>query len=195
MTDNEFMLFDRLEKIRSTIRKYGEDNFFLSFSGGKDSTVLSALVDMALPGNRIPRVFADTGIELNMIRDFVNKRAERDNRVVIIKPSVPIKQMLEQDGYPFKSKEHASYLSCFQSMGDASKTAHRYLERTDSFACPRILRYQFADDFKLKISKKCCDRLKKEPIKKWQKENGRPYAIIGIMPAEGGADFRKVSCF
>lgn len=186
MTDNEFLLFDRIEKIKSVIGQYGEENFCISFSGGKDSTVLSALVDMALPGNRIPRVYSDTGIELNMVRDFVYDMQKKDDRVYIVKPHVPIKQMLERDGYPFKSKEHASYLSCFQSMGDASKAAHRYLERQDSFACPRILRYQFTDDFKLKISKKCCDRLKKEPLKKWQEENGRPYAIIGIMPAEGG---------
>ena len=37
MTDNEFLLFDRLEKIRSVIDKYGEENFYISFSGGKDS--------------------------------------------------------------------------------------------------------------------------------------------------------------
>lgn len=71
MTDNEFLLFDRLEKIKSVINKYGEDNFYLSFSGGKDSMVLSALLDMAMPNNKIPRVYADTGIELNMVRDFV----------------------------------------------------------------------------------------------------------------------------
>ena len=71
MTDNEFLLFDRLEKIKSIINQYGEDNFYISFSGGKDSCVVSALVDKALPDNKIPRVYANTGIEYNMIRDFV----------------------------------------------------------------------------------------------------------------------------
>ena len=33
--DNELLLFDRLEIIKTTIAKYGEDNFYLSFSGGK----------------------------------------------------------------------------------------------------------------------------------------------------------------
>lgn len=54
MTDNEFLLFDRLQKINSVVDQYGEENFYISFSGGKDSTVLSELVDMALPGNKIP---------------------------------------------------------------------------------------------------------------------------------------------
>lgn len=95
--DNEFLLEDRLQKIRQIIYKYGEENFYISFSGGKDSTVLSDLVDMALPWNNIPRVFADTGIELNMIRNFVYQMAEKDDRVEIIKPSVPIEQMLERE--------------------------------------------------------------------------------------------------
>ncbi len=69
--DNEFLLQDRIQKIQQIISQYGEENFAMSFSGGKDSTVLSALIDMALPNNKIPRLYANTGIELNMIRDFV----------------------------------------------------------------------------------------------------------------------------
>ena len=113
MTDNEFLLEDRLQKIRQIINKYGEENFYISFSGGKDSTVLSALVDMALPENKIPRVYANTVIELNMIRDFVFDMAKTDDRVVIIKPSVPVKNMLEKDGYPFKSKEHSKIVDIY----------------------------------------------------------------------------------
>ena len=46
--ENEMLLNDRIMKIQSIVKKYGEENFYISFSGGKDSTVLSALVDMAL---------------------------------------------------------------------------------------------------------------------------------------------------
>ena len=56
-----------------TIKKYGEENFAISFSGGKDSTVLHYLVDMAIPGNKIPRVFINTGIEYSHIVNFVNE--------------------------------------------------------------------------------------------------------------------------
>lgn len=74
MTENEFLLEDRLAVIRDTIAKYGEKNFYLSFSGGKDSTVVHHLLDMAIPGNRIPRVFSNTGIEYNAIVEFVRER-------------------------------------------------------------------------------------------------------------------------
>ena len=72
--DNEFILQDRIQKIRQIVKKYGEDNFYISFSGGKDSNVLSVLVDLALPCNQIPRVYADTGIELNAVHNFVRER-------------------------------------------------------------------------------------------------------------------------
>lgn len=74
---NEFLFEDRLQKIRQIIGKYGEENFYLSFSGGKDSTVLSHLIDEALPGNKIPRVYANTGIEYKKIVEFVERERER----------------------------------------------------------------------------------------------------------------------
>ena len=61
--DFELTLFDRINAIKDTINKYGEENFYLSFSGGKDSTILHYLIDIALPNNKIPRVYINTGIE------------------------------------------------------------------------------------------------------------------------------------
>ena len=78
--DNEFLLYDRLEKIRSVIQQYGAENFAISYSGGKDSCVVDKLVDMAIPDNEIPRIYLDTGIEYNMIRQFVADKAQTDSR-------------------------------------------------------------------------------------------------------------------
>ena len=103
--DNELLLFDRIEIIKNTINKYGEENFYLSFSGGKDSTVLHYLLDIALPGNKIPRVFINTGIEYNDIVKFVEDLAKKDSRIIILKPTKSIKKILEEKGYPFKSKQ------------------------------------------------------------------------------------------
>lgn len=56
--DNELLLFDRLEIIKTANDKYGlESNAYLSFSGGKDSTILHRLLDIALPNNNIPPRF------------------------------------------------------------------------------------------------------------------------------------------
>ncbi len=186
MEDNEFILFDRIEKIKQTINKYGEDNFYISFSGGKDSVVLSNLIDLALPGNQIPRVFANTGIEYNEIVNFVKNLNRTDKRIVIIKPSIPIKKMLETEGYPFKSKEHSAVVNSWQNGNKDGKWVKNYLAKTGRFACPAKLFYQFTENCDLKISDKCCDKLKKEPLHNWQKENNKPYGIVGIMRSEGG---------
>ena len=184
--DNELTLFDRLNVIRDVIKKYGEANFYISFSGGKDSTVLHYLIDEALPGNRIPRVYADTGIEYNAVKEFVKELQACDDRIQIIKPSVNIKQMLEKDGYPFKSKEHSQVLAVYQHSG-LGYTVKRYLyDNRGKFHCPKALKYQFDDDFDLKISDKCCQRMKKDPFKRWKKENGRSMALTGMMATEGG---------
>ena len=198
MEENEFLLFDRLEVIKKTIAKYGEDKFYISFSGGKDSTVLHHLIDVALPDNRIPRVFINTGIEYNDIVNFVEQLAEHDGRFVIIKPSKQIKKTLEEYGYPFKSKEHSLKVSLYKN-GSRSKTVLAYKNgfgdgKRSRFQCPKKLMYQFEDDFKLKISDKCCTKLKKEPVKKWELQNGKTIAITGMQKSEGGQRANLASC-
>lgn len=83
---------DRIDSVQKVIKKYGEENFVISFSGGKDSTVLSALVDMAIPGNVIPRVFINTGIEYKAIVEFVHSQMQIDDRFIEIKPSMPLRK-------------------------------------------------------------------------------------------------------
>lgn len=128
MTDNEFILYDRLEVIKTTINKWGEDVFYLSFSGGKDSTVVHHLLDMALPNNKIPRVFSNTGIEYLANVNFVRDIAKKDDRFVIIPPTKNIKQTLDKVGYPFKSKEYSLYYSVYRHNKEA---IHREMERIE----------------------------------------------------------------
>lgn len=186
---NEFLLEDRLQKIRQIINKYGEENFYISFSGGKDSTVLSALVDMAIPDNKIPRVYANTGIEIDMIEEFVKMKSKNDSRIVIITPTLPIKQTLEKYGYPFKSKIHSNCVNLYQT--DPSKNMWKGYtgqrpEYWHSKECPKKLRYQFTPEFNIKISDKCCYYMKEKPLENWAKENNKEYTIIGIIKEEGG---------
>lgn len=183
MTENEFILQDRLNVIRDTIRKHGEENFCLSFSGGKDSTVVHHLLDMALPDNRIPRVFSNTGIEYNDVVKFVNEI--KDDRFVIISPKKNIRETLDRVGYPFKSKEHSCKVGQYQ-RGSRSKSVMAYKNGNGKYSCPDILQYQYEPTFNLKISEFCCNELKKKPFKQYQKESGKNITITGMMADEGG---------
>lgn len=197
--DNEFILFDRLEVIRNTIKKYGEENFYVSFSGGKDSTILHHLIDMAIPNNRIPRVFINTGIEYLDMLKYVKELAKQDKRIIVYNSNVNITKMLKKYGYPFKSKEHSLYVSVYQHSG-YGKTVKKYVEgikpngEPSFIKCPKILQYQFTNKNKLKISDKCCYKLKKEVIHRYEKESEKNISIIGLKSAEGGTRRQHKGC-
>lgn len=188
---NDLVLFDRLEVIRNVIKSYGEDKFYISFSGGKDSTVLHYIIDEALPENKIPRVYFNTGVEYTDILKFVRSIKKKDERMQIVNSNVHIPTMLKEKGYPFKSKEHSHKVNVYQNSG-MTKTIKKYLlgvndDGTPSqFKCPKTLRYQFSEDFDLKISDRCCFELKKKVAIKWETENNRNIAILGLRMAEGG---------
>ena len=194
--DNEFLLMDRVDSIQKVIKKYGEENFVISFSGGKDSTTLSKLVDVAIPGNAIPRVFINTGIEYKAIVEFVHNKMKNDNRFIEIKPSMPLSAIFKKYGYPFKSKEHSQLVHLFQQNGHNKSTLRYYdpPENRKRFGCPKVLRYQFEEGAPLKISDKCCTKLKKEPFAEWQRNNGKPYKMTGERLSEGGLRASHKGC-
>ena len=92
-------------KIKMTERRlqdwydYYEGQVYVSFSGGKDSTVLLHIARRLFPD--IKAVFVDTGLEYPEIRDFVKSF---DN-VDWLKPKMNFRQVIEKYGYPFISKE------------------------------------------------------------------------------------------
>lgn len=194
MEDFDLLLFDRIEMIKATIEKYGEQNFYISFSGGKDSTVLHYLIDEAIPNNEIPRVYINTGIEYHEIRMFVKKLVENDSRFVIFNSNINVSKMLKEKGYPFKSKEHSHKLSMFKRNGLKAKTIKYYLDENNNFKCPKKLMYQFTDEFDLKVSDKCCYELKKHPIQRYEKQSERSVAILGLRMNEGGQRANHKGC-
>ena len=197
MEDFELTLFDRIELIKQTNQNFDlEQNAYISFSGGADSTLLHYLVDMALPNNKIPRVYINTGIEYNDIVSFVKDMQSKDERIIIIKPNQPVKQVLEKYGYPFKSKQHSHNLAIYQNSG-MTTTVKKYLgieKGNKIIKCPKSLMYQFTPNFKIKVSDKCCYKMKKEPAKMYEKQSGRNIAILGLRANEGGQRASHKGC-
>ena len=126
-----------------------------------------------------------------MIVQFVKDMAAKDDRFVIIAPSKPIKKVLEEFGYPFKSKEHSLRVYQF-NKGQNSNYIKKYISGYDhngkesTFVCPKILKYQFEERGKYNYSNLCCQKLKKEPVHKWEKENHKSIAMTGMRAEEGG---------
>lgn len=152
-----------------------------------NTTVLHYLIDEALPGNQIPRVFINTGIEYKATLKFVKQMAENDNRFVIWTVGKDIKKTLNKVGWPFKSKEHAQKLYEWK-RGCRSKSHMRYFRKLpNGFSpCPQVLMYQIQDEFDMKISHFCCHEFKKKPIKDYMKQSKRSITLTGMMRTEGG---------
>ena len=201
MTDQEFyfILTDRIAKIQAINEQYDlENNSYIAKSGGLDSDVVSALIDIALPGNNIPRVFQNTGIEYIAIVKHVKKQAVKDSRIVILNQTRNIKKTLEEYGYPFQSKEHAMRVADF-NKGSEAEYIKKYISgvtkdgRETRFCCPKKLLYQFEYRGKCNYSRECCYKLKKDLMHKWQKENSKKIVITGMKQEEGG-NRAHISC-
>lgn len=93
------------ERIADWISRWGHAGIFVSFSGGKDSTVLLDIARQISPD--MPAVFVDTGLEYPEIRDFVNWF---DN-LTVLRPKIHFKQVLMKYGYPLIGKEVAECVS------------------------------------------------------------------------------------
>lgn len=228
-------------RIEEFIRYMGKENVYISFSGGKDSTVLLHLVRSLYPD--IPAVFSNTGLEFPEVVEFAQresveidaeevegidfeKLAEENNctvekikklnkcesieeieviegkikvyiprkNLVTVRPEKSFKQVIEQEGYPVISKKTSRMIHDLQNPTEKNEITRRlYLSdyalkngevtdiKNNSFKLANKHRYLI--DAPFKISNKCCDYLKKNPLKKYEKKSGkRP--IIGTMASE-----------
>lgn len=86
-------------RIREWYSHFG-GNVCISFSGGKDSTVLAHLVHEIYPD--VPLAFADTGLEYPEIRKFAEKMGAE-----FVRPKMRFDEVISKYGYPLISKEVA----------------------------------------------------------------------------------------
>ena len=124
------------QRIKEWVDYYGEDGVYVSFSGGKDSTVLLTIVREMYP--KIPAVFCDTGLEYPEIREFV----KGFENVVWLKPKMTFRNVIEKYGYPMISKEVAEcvngarrYLRGIEEQISISQT-DRQTDRQDTVRLP-----------------------------------------------------------
>ena len=155
--------------------QHWEGKVYVSFSGGKDSTVLLDLARRIYPD--IEAVFVDTGLEYPEIKEFVRTK----ENVTWLKPKMNFRQVIETYGYPVISKAIADY-ACTAQKNPQSKTAKMLRGEFKSMFGGRG-KYAYLADAPFKISGQCCSVMKKRPMKKFVKETGK-HPIIGTMASE-----------
>ena len=179
-------------RIAEWVDYYGEDGVYISFSGGKDSTVLLHLVRSLYP--EVEAVFCNTGLEYPEIVKFVKDIPN----VRILKPELTFKQVIEQKGYRIISKSVANTVRLARKNIEEGKDTLRVrqikgLEVGSKFNKGK---WEFLLDAPFKISDECCNEMKKKPFKKYEKETGK-VPFIGTLAAESQqreAVYLKTGC-
>lgn len=149
---------------------------YISFSGGKDSTVLLDLARRIYP--EIEAVFVDTGLEYPEIKEFVRSI----NNVTWLKPEMNFRKVIETYGYPLISKEQAQFISEYKTTKSAKLKDIRI--NGNKWGRGKISnKWKFLISAPFNISHKCCSIMKKTPAKKYERKN-KKYPIIGTMACE-----------
>lgn len=146
--------------------EYFEGKVYISFSGGKDSTVLLNIARQMYPS--IEAVFVDTGLEYSQIRSFVNTF---DN-VTILKPKMQFAEVIKKYDYPLISKEVSKTAQSAVTAKKRGNTTPSLLKMQGKWNDPsgNISRYNQKKwmpllDVDFRLSSRCCDMMKKAPAK------------------------------
>ena len=165
-------------KILEWYYHYG-GNVAVSFSGGKDSTVLLDLARRAFPD--MPAAFVSTGLEYPEILEFVKTVPN----VRWLYPDMPFTKVIEKYGFPVISKEVAHRIYYARRGSDWAVKNLRGLMKdgTPSKYNERFIKWAHMVDAPFLISAQCCAVMKKKPIIRFTKQTGA-MPIIGTMTCE-----------
>lgn len=178
---------------------YWDGQVYVSFSGGKDSTVLKHLVENTPGVYGVPSLFVNTGLEYPEIQKF----AMSQPNVTTVRPEMRFDEAIKKYGYPMISKEVSNTISGAKNSikkGVYSLRLSKLGVRKDEYgglfdsgmfnyesalnkSMYRQDKWRFLLDSDFDVSSYCCDIMKKKPAKQYEKETGRK-AIIGTMAWE-----------
>lgn len=161
---------------------------YVSFSGGKDSTVLKHLVENTPGVYDVPSLFINTGLEFPEIQKFATSQPN----VITVRPEMRFDEVIKKYGYPVISKEVSKrvhwgrkYINENGRVGEwAYKSLTQPIYTKDGKLSPYDEhKYEFLLDAPFKISDQCCKIMKKDTAHKYGEQTGRK-PIIATMACE-----------
>lgn len=181
-----------------------EGNIYISFSGGKDSTVLLDIARKLYPD--IKAVFVDTGLEYPEIRAHVKgvtnvewlypvKWDKKQRKYV----RTNFREVIKEQGYPIVSKEIAGCVQGARKSLEKKDGTYSYrlkklngelLDKSGNkskYNCPK---WRFLLDAPFSISNSCCDIMKKNPVKDFEKRTGL-HPVVGTLADESALRLQK----
>lgn len=202
-------------KIIMTLRRilewyeYWNGDVYVSFSGGKDSTVLADLVAQVckLMGWKLYLLFVNTGLEYPEIQKFVKdfavwlqKKYQIDVQIDIVRSEMRFDEVIKVYGYPVISKDVSNTISGAKNsikkgqyslrLRQLGVTPKEYgglycdgrydYEKTVKKSKFTQYKWRFLLDAFFNCSDKCCYIMKKSPIKKYERKTKRKPMIATL---------------
>lgn len=172
---------------------------YVSFSGGKDSTVLAYLVARYLASYRTPQwplnlVFVNTGLEYPEIQKFVNEYADwlrkEFPRITVnlarLRPEMNITQVVDKYGYSIVSKEVAEYVEDAKLKPDGRSAARlrgEYMRKDGNPSEYNCKKWEYLLLAPFAISSRCCAVMKKQPMNRYARKTQR-VPVMATMAQE-----------
>lgn len=162
-------------RVHEWVSEYGIDGVYVSFSGGKDSTVLLHIVRKLYP--EIEAVFVNTGLEFYEIQRFV----KLFGNVTVLRPQMRFDEVIRKYGYPVISKRVASIVGPAQKNYREGKTdtqrmrqlAGNERRRDGKPSLFNARKYAPLLHVDFNVSATCCTIMKKKPFQSYHKVKGK----------------------
>ncbi len=177
--------------IKEAIETFGCEYIYISFSGGKDSTVLSHIVRQIYP--EMLHLFADTSCEYPETISFIQEMQASGVNIEVIIPTDrqgvlwTFDRVVSEQGYPLFSKTVANGIRTYRHAKTeiTKQNSIDYMSRR----FPSYLPY-----LNLNISDLCCEKLKKGPLKRAAHKAGMKCSMIGTLAEESQTRERDWLC-
>lgn len=195
LQDKEILSYEKIDQWYTA----WDGKCYVSFSGGKDSTVLAYLVARYLSSFRTPPwaltlVFVNTGLEYPEIQKFVNTYADWLRHefprvtveIVRLRPKMNIRQVVRKYGYSIVSKDVAAAVADARHNPNGLRMKRLRGESVRKDGQPSVYnceKWEFLLDVPFLISDKCCSAMKKSPMKTYEHKTGQQ-ATSAVMAEE-----------
>ena len=179
-----------MARIEGWIDEFGIDGVYISFSGGKDSTVLMDIIRNEMGYKEIPAVFVNVPTQFPELKEF----AQKWDNVTILSPKISFMQVCEKYGFPLISKNVSQAIKDVKTQAringiDPRETIlykRSFIPDSDyvkKYPAYSNVKWDFFFDAKFNVSDECCKVMKKAPAKEYEKKTGRK-PILATMATE-----------
>ncbi len=158
--------------------KIDPDEYYLSYSGGKDSHFLLWFIKEYMNDDRIQIVGVNTSFEIPEIRNRILRNSD-----IVLHPAKNRWWIKENFGIPCYSKQQDEYIYRYQHGNRSDNTMNFIMGRNPILNLNSKAREKLLSGQLHPISNKCCYYNKELPMMQYGKKSGRK-AIIGVRQSE-----------